>query len=112
MPAANELADYLLGYYSSTNATAGSKVGYFHQHNVMPYFQDDWHLTPRLTLNLGLRYDYYSPPVEQSHHAGTLDPVTGTFTEGTWAPNRKNFSPRAGFASDHRKRTCFAHCQR
>ena len=98
MPAANELADFLLGYYSSTGATAGSQVGYFHQHNIMPYFQDDWRITPRLTLNLGLRYDYYSPPKEQKNHAGTLDPVTGKFTEGPWAPNRYNFSPRAGFA--------------
>ena len=98
MPAANQLADYLLGYYSSTNASAGSQVGYFHQRNVMPYFQDDWHIGPRLTLNLGLRYDYYEPPKEQKNHAGTLDPVTGKFTEGTWAPNRFNFSPRAGFA--------------
>jgi Carboxypeptidase regulatory-like domain len=98
MPAANELADYLLGDYSSTNATAGSEVGYFHQHNIMPYFQDDWRIRPRLTVNLGMRYDYYSPPMEQFGHAGYLNPVTGKFTEAPFLPKKYNFSPRAGFA--------------
>ena len=98
MPSANELADYLLGDYSATNATAGSEVGYFHQHNLMPYIQDDWRVSPKLTINLGLRYDYYSPPAEQYGHAGWLNPQTGKFTEATFLPNKYNFSPRAGFA--------------
>lgn len=104
MPAANELADYMLGYFSSTNATAGSEVGDFHQHNIMPYFQDDWHMRPNLTINLGIRYDYYSSPTEQSNHAGYLDPVTGKFIEAPYDSNRYNFSPRVGFAYglDHR----------
>ncbi|MGH9599434.1 MAG: TonB-dependent receptor domain-containing protein, partial [Terracidiphilus sp.] len=98
MPAANDLADYLLGDYSSTGASAGSEVGYFHQHNFMPYFQDDWRLTPRLTLNMGMRYDYYSPPIEQYGHAGYLTPTTGKFTEAPYLPKKFNFSPRVGFA--------------
>ena len=98
MPAANQLADYLLGYYSSTNATAGSEVGYFHQHNFMPYIQDDWRISPKLTLNLGMRYDYYSPPMEKYGHAGYLTPQTGKFTEAPYLPKKYNFSPRAGFA--------------
>lgn len=98
MPAANELADYMLGDYSATGATAGSEVGYFHQHNFMPYFQDDWRMTPKLTVNLGMRYDYYSPVSEQKGHAGYLDPVNGQYTEASYLPNKYNFSPRAGFA--------------
>ena len=98
MPAANELADYLLGDYSSTNATAGSEVGYFHQHNFMPYFQDDWRVAKKLTVNLGMRYDYYSPPMEQYGHAGYLTPATGKFTEAPYLPKKYNFSPRLGFA--------------
>jgi Carboxypeptidase regulatory-like domain len=98
MPAANELADYLLGDYSSTNATAGSQVGYFHQHNIMPYFQDDWRFNQKLTINMGIRYDYYSPPAEQYGHAGWLNPLTGKFTEATYLPKKYNFSPRLGFA--------------
>ncbi len=49
------------------------------------YVQDDWKLTSRLTLNLGVRYDYYEPYKENSHHQenfipGTLGIGTGTGT--------------------------------
>ena len=98
MPAANQLADYLLGDYVSTNASAGSEAGHFHQHNIMPYFQDDWRIKPKLTLNLGIRYDYYSSPVEQEGHAGYLIPETGQYNPAPYNPNKYNFSPRVGFA--------------
>lgn len=98
MPFANDLADWLLGYYSSTNASAGTQVGWFKQFNAMPYFQDDWHVTKKLTLNLGFRYDYYSPPTETKGHAGTYDIVTNTYQHGSYLPNRNNFSPRVGLA--------------
>jgi hypothetical protein len=45
IPYGNDLADYLLGDYVSTSASAGSQVGYFHQNNIMPYFQDDWKIS-------------------------------------------------------------------
>jgi hypothetical protein len=98
MPSANVLADWLLGDYSGTGATAGSQIGHFHQHNLMPYIQDDWRVAPRLTLNLGMRYDYYSPVSEAQGHAGILNPTTGKFSVATYNPNRFNFSPRFGAA--------------
>lgn len=97
-PTANVLADYLLGDYASTNATAGSQVGHFHQHNIMPYVQDDWRVKPKLTINLGMRYDYFSPVTEAGGHAGILNPANGVFSVTNYNPNRFNFSPRAGFA--------------
>ncbi|MDR3752735.1 MAG: carboxypeptidase regulatory-like domain-containing protein [Terracidiphilus sp.] len=98
MPAANQLADFLLGDYNGLSATAGSQIGHFHQHNIMPYVQDDWRLSNKVTLNLGMRYDYYSPVTEAQGHAGILNPVTGTFSVQSYNSNRFNFSPRAGFA--------------
>ena len=98
MPYANELADFLLGYFSSTAADTTSKVGYFHQNNIMPYFQDNWHIRKNLTLNLGLRYDNYSPPAERFGHAGVLNPVTGAYNPVPYNWNKYNFSPRVGFA--------------
>ncbi|MGB8847309.1 MAG: carboxypeptidase regulatory-like domain-containing protein [Terracidiphilus sp.] len=98
MPSANVLADWLLGDYSGTGATAGAQVGHFHQHNIMPYIQDDWRVLPKLTINMGMRYDYYSPVSEEQGHAGILNPVTGQFSVETYNPNRFNFSPRLGAA--------------
>ena len=98
VPSANQLADYLLGYYSGTSASAGSQIGYFHQNNIMPYIQDDWRILKNLTLNLGLRYDRFTVPIEQFGHAGYLTPETGKFTEAGWLPNRYDFSPRVGAA--------------
>jgi hypothetical protein len=98
MPSANVLADWLLGDYSGTGANAGSQIGHFHQHNIMPYIQDDWRIKPKVTINLGMRYDYYSPVLEAQGHAGILNPVTGQFSVGTYNSNRFNFSPRVGAA--------------
>ncbi len=105
MPAANQLADFLLGDYVSTNASGGSQAGHFHQHNIMPYFQDNWRIAPKLTLNLGLRYDYYSSPSEQEGHAGYLIPQTGQYNPAPYNPNKYDFSPRLGFAYAYNDKT-------
>jgi len=72
------------------------------------FAQDDWHLAPKFTLNLGLRYEYASPIREADNNWANFDPNSPTgFTQqgqpGTnamWQPNRGNFSPRIGFAYD------------
>jgi Carboxypeptidase regulatory-like domain len=75
----NSVADFLLGYYGSNGvsvfqpgpfATAGA-VGNPYEFNWMyfaPYIQDDWKVSPKLTLNLGLRYDYRNVPYETNNH--------------------------------------------
>jgi len=68
------------------------------------YFQDDWRVGPKLTLNLGLRYSYVSPIKEVNNLWGNFDPAKGMVQPpagGTlWSPDRKDFSPRVGFAYD------------
>jgi hypothetical protein len=69
----NPFASFLLGYPgvptgTVTNFGVQTVFSPFTTNNyVAAYIQDDWRITSRLTLNLGLRWDYESPPVERSN---------------------------------------------
>jgi hypothetical protein len=76
------------------------------------FFQDDWQATDRLTLNLGLRYDYQQQPFEQNNGYSNFNPTatSGVFTgvmqyantgglgRNFVQENYKDFGPRVGFA--------------
>src|SRR4029078_6631697 len=53
-------------------ATDPSKIRDFHQNEVGSFFKDDWKVSNKLTLNLGLRWDYYWPPYEKNGLTATL----------------------------------------
>ncbi len=63
------------------------------------YFQDDWKVTRRLTLNLGLRYEYESGFVDAGFHH-PLEGMAPFFNSRTRENDKKDFGPRAGFAYD------------
>ena len=60
----NEFATFLLGYPSAAYVDRNIDTAYRSQYYAL-FFQDDWKLTSRLTLNMGLRWDYESPLVER-----------------------------------------------
>jgi hypothetical protein len=55
------MADMLLGHFSASEGQVGAPIANFRQNYVALYLQDTWKLTPRLTFNWGLRWEYESP---------------------------------------------------
>jgi outer membrane receptor protein involved in Fe transport len=100
-------ADFLLDQVSSKGRGSQSEA-WTHLHNRSAlYVQDDFKLTPELTLNLGLRWAYTQPIVEKDNRQSNFDLQTGaqifpddSSREGRALYNgyKKGFEPRLGFA--------------
>jgi hypothetical protein len=70
----NAFADLLLGDIS-TYTQEGAALKMHEEYRIYePYFQDDWHATKRLTLNLGVRFSFYGTYREKNNLAWNFDP--------------------------------------
>lgn len=109
----SSLEELLANTPSQAEATFGQGVFNGHLSEFGFFIQDDWRVTPKLTLNLGLRYDfYYALRVDgtlQDPTAGIYNPsplsMDGNFNVGPIRPlsniynnDNNNFGPRFGFA--------------
>jgi hypothetical protein len=78
----NGPADMMLGYYSgaggffpaplSATTQAGNPQTHLY-HYFAPYAEDDWKITPKLSMNIGLRWDYRAATSEAQNHFFWLD---------------------------------------
>jgi hypothetical protein len=73
----NSFADFLLGLPTTGSVGVGDPLVNGRAWRIGTYVQDDWRVTPHLTLNLGLRYELLTPPTESSNRLSNLDLTTG-----------------------------------
>ncbi len=105
-------ADYLLGFPSQIQGTQMLDWGRQADVYFGAFFQDDWKITRRLTLNLGLRYDLYTQPIDLRDRGGLFDldqarfavPGKEGYTRAIVDGDHNNIGPRIGFAYQARRR--------
>lgn len=103
-PSGDSLADFLLGFPQTTERSVGTAQANLRLNSYAGFAQDDWRITNRLTLNFGLRYEYFSPFGETDGKLVNLDfstlPAAPKLVSTNRAvePDRNNFSPRIGLA--------------
>ncbi|HZU09938.1 MAG TPA: TonB-dependent receptor, partial [Pseudacidobacterium sp.] len=119
----NAVLDFLIGQPNSA-AVQNQLFPYYTWHYYAPWIQDDWKVTPKLTLNLGFRYDFNGPPTARHNwlntgfdfnavnpvndlvsHAGGLPTLKGgilfpatSHTNQPWAQDYTKWQPRLGFS--------------
>jgi hypothetical protein len=104
-PGATPLEDLLAGVPTFATIQSGDPGRHLSQWSYAASIQDDWRVTPKFTLNLGLRYDYTTPMAESNNLLGGFDPSAGMLQVGQqissiYQGDHKDFSPRLGLAWD------------
>lgn len=98
------LADFLLGLPAQISISSANPTRGFRTTAGIGYAQDEWRVSNRLTLNLGLRYEIDTPLTEVNGLLSNLLPGRGNFVVGSnelprlHRIDKNNFAPRAGFA--------------
>src|SRR6185437_3599276 len=111
----SSLADMLLGLPQQTSLQAPYQKAYLRENIIDGYALDDWRARSNLSLNVGIRYEYFSPYSEKNDRLATLDTgdnfaqvatvtpnsvgaFSGKFPRTLVKPQKLDFSPRVGLA--------------
>jgi hypothetical protein len=102
----NAFADFLLGFASQTTRDPTDSFRYHILNSYNWFLQDDYRVSKRLTLNLGLRYEYNTPDKEKQDRLAHLNVETLQYeiagqngaSRGLYHSDKNNFGPRFGFA--------------
>lgn len=99
------LESFLAGTPNSAALLAGDPVRHMTQNLFAGFFQDDWRISKRVTINLGLRYELQGVPSEANNQLGNFEPSVGLEQVGKnigslYKKDPTNFAPRIGVAWD------------
>jgi carboxypeptidase family protein/TonB-dependent receptor-like protein len=108
----DDLTDFLQGNVDGGFQYSGDTIRHTFENNFGLYLQDSFHVSPRLTVNYGMRWDYYGVVGEKNNlmsNITNLDAVDDTFTltqvgqsglSSLYNPDKKDFAPRVSLAWD------------
>ena len=105
-PTSTPLEDFFAGNPFSAQRLVGDPHRTAHWNIPAGFVQDDWRVTQKLIVNLGLRYEYVSPMNMKNNAWATFDPTLGLVQQGAgsrptlWNGDRNGVEPRLGFAYD------------
>ena len=102
----NAFGDFLLGLPSQTTRDPADSFQYHIARSSNWFVQDDYIVSNRLTLNMGLRYEYNTPDIEKQDRLAQLNVVTFRYelagengaSRALYEADKNNFGPRFGFA--------------
>ena len=100
------IGDFLLGLASVQGITL-SHEAQLYTNGIQFFAQDQWRPTGKLSVNYGIRYEYFTPMLDKNNEMTNIDPATGlrftakdgsTFDRALIHPDKNNFAPRLAVA--------------
>jgi outer membrane receptor protein involved in Fe transport len=102
IPGAHSVSDYANSIADTFTGSAGTNEANDDWTYVAGYVQDDWKPTPRLTLNLGLRWEMQTGPYANKFKSAGKPALEAAGYNGQLKNDKNNIGPRVGFAYDVR----------